>query len=66
MANYYVYCEAHGKLNGIYSTADAASIARKQHIINVLGPHGKVNVIEEYSQEKYGQTVKNIRKYRKP
>jgi len=65
MANYYVYCEAHGRIPGNYDTADAASKARREHIIEVPEPHGKVSVIEEYNQEKYGQTLKNLRQYRK-
>ncbi|KYG72789.1 hypothetical protein [Roseivirga echinicomitans] len=61
MAKYYVYCETHGRLTPDYNSADQASIARKKHIINTSGPHYRVNVIEEYAQKKYGQTIKNLR-----
>lgn len=47
MAKYYVYCEAHGRLAPKYDTSDEASRAKKKHILNTPGPHGKVKVIEE-------------------
>jgi len=65
MAKYYVYCENHGVIGDNYSDANAASQVRTNHILNVTGPHGKVNVIEQREILKYGQKIFSLRKYKK-
>ena len=47
MAKYYAYCQKHGQIGGKYSNPDEASRQRKKHLLNVSGPHGTVDVIEE-------------------
>ncbi len=65
MARYFLYCEKHGKIGRYYSDPDEASKGRKKYKRNSPGPHGKVEVIEEYSISKYGHVLVSLRKYRK-
>ncbi len=65
MARYFVYCENHGQIGGFYSDPDRAAAKRRNYILSTPGPHGSVDVIEEYSRLRYGHNVINLRKYRR-
>lgn len=65
MAKYYVYCEKHGIIGDKYTNSNDAYAKREEHLLNVNPPHGKVDVIEEYSQEKYGQLLTYVRKFKR-
>jgi len=65
MAQFYVHCEVHGKIEDYYSDPNNASRARTAHRMNIPKPHGTISVIEEYPREKYGQELITVRKYRK-
>ncbi len=64
MANYYVYCENHGRIPGDYSDPNAASRARRAYRTSNPGNHGEISVIEEYTREKYGKEETRLRKFR--
>ena len=65
MARYYAYCQKHKQIGGKYNNPDTAAEQLEKHLLNVPGNHGKVDVIEEYSIEKYGQKLTSLRKHKK-
>ena len=64
MANYYIFCENHGRVPGDYPTGKAASKARRTYKRVNPNSHGEVSVIEEYKREIYGQEETRLRKFR--
>jgi hypothetical protein len=65
MARYYAYCQKHGQIGAKYNNPNTAAEQLEKHLLNVSENHGKVDVIEEYLIEKYGQKLASLRKYKK-
>ena len=65
MTGFYAYCEKHGQVSEIFSDPKDAAAEVYKHKNNTSGPHGKVEVIERYEKENYGNKEIRYRKYRK-